>query len=391
MARCGKWIEVRDWKAGRVWQAADGTRTYYIRRQVGGRLYEVSTRCTSRRAAEKQLDRFEADPEHYDPSGDDGRPPIYLDEDHVKAFLRWSKHEKGNTPAWTTKQKAELKWWAERLPGVDLRGDPRGDLLRDRIVPALEGASDRAKRIAVLKTFYSWLLKVRHEITAAEDPTFRALSAPPSRPAQHTRSKVVPREHYLLVRDHLRAEEEGRQAARDERRKHRVVPLAPPEEERDGPWADALTVQAGTGWHTTEVVRFAAGGTIEPLPPSMKVEHGAVAVLVCPLHKSGDTHRTAVSAEVLEAGKRLREHGAFSREWYDRLIRSTCAKVKRPDGEVGIPVFTPARLRHSTATWAIEAGADPFAVSAFLGHKSVTTTKKFYATLATVPKVPTLA
>lgn len=150
-------------------------------------------------------------------------------------------------------------------------------------------------------------------------------------------------------------------------------------------------MQAGTGWHTTEVVRFAAAGTIEPLPKSMKVENGAVGVLVCPLHKSGDVHRTAVSAEVLDAAKRLRAHGAFSREWYDRAVRSACETVKRPDDEVGIPVFTPGRFRHSLATWAFEAGADPYAVSAFLGHKSPQTTKRFYATLATVPKVPTLA
>jgi integrase len=105
---------------------------------------------------------------------------------------------------------------------------------------------------------------------------------------------------------------------------------------------------------------------------------------------SGDEHRTAVSSEVLEAGKRLRAHGSLSREWYDRAVRAACAAVKRPDGEVGIPVFTPGRLRHSTATWAIEAGASPAAVSAFLGHKSPVTTKRFYATHAVVPKVPTL-
>jgi integrase len=65
--------------------------------------------------------------------------------------------------------------------------------------------------------------------------------------------------------------------------------------------------------------------------------------------------------------------------------------VKRPDGKVGIPVFTPGRLRHSVATWAIEAGADPASLAAFLGHKSPRTTRRFYATHASPPKVPTLA
>ena len=65
--------------------------------------------------------------------------------------------------------------------------------------------------------------------------------------------------------------------------------------------------------------------------------------------------------------------------------------VPRPDGTDGIDVFSPGQFRHSVATWAFEQGADPAAVSAFLGHKSPATTKKFYATLATVPKIPTLA
>jgi len=32
--------------------------------------------------------------------------------------------------------------------------------------------------------------------------------------------------------------------------------------------------------------------------------------------------------------------------------------VKRPDGSIGIPVFTPAQLRHTNASLALEAGED---------------------------------
>ena len=58
--------------------------------------------------------------------------------------------------------------------------------------------------------------------------------------------------------------------------------------------------------------------------------------------------------------------------------------------ELKVP-FSPGQYRHSVATWAVEAGADPAAVAAFLGHKSPATTKRFYATLAVCPKIPTLA
>ena len=55
-----------------------------------------------------------------------------------------------------------------------------------------------------------------------------------------------------------------------------------------------------------------------------------------------------------------------------------------------IAIFTPGRLRHSIATHAINQGADMAAVASFLNHKSPRTTKRFYATLAGVAKVPTL-
>lgn len=389
--KVGRWVKVEGWRGGRAWEDPEGRRTYYIRRQVRGASYDINTGATSIEAAGAHLARFEKDPEGYRTSLEDSRP-MHLDEELVRAFLAWSLNEKGNTSAWVAKQKAHLAWWADKLAGVDLRRAS----LRDHIVPAYQGATDVGSRVRVLKAFYGWLRKVTHTINAAEDPTLGVLSVPAAKPAQRTKSKVIPREHYLLVRDALTS-----------------------------PWREALIIQAGTGWHTSEVVRFASGGSIEPLPRSMKVDNGAAGVLVCPLHKSGDTHRTAVSQDVLEAGIKLREHvarmakerevnvhaaavarataaglpapkkvdapGSFSREWYDRAVRSACRTVKRPDGKAGIPVFTPGRFRHSVATWAFEAGADPFAVSAFLGHKSPATTKKFYASLATVPKVPTLA
>jgi hypothetical protein len=92
-------------------------------------------------------------------------------------------------------------------------------------------------------------------------------------------------------------------------------------------------VLAGTAWHLTELHRFAEGGDVEALPTAMRVEHGAIAVLVRPRHKSGDMHRTAVSAEVLEAAERVRSRGAFSESSFRRAIDSACdaAKIARFD------------------------------------------------------------
>ena len=111
---------------------------------------------------------------------------------------------------------------------------------------------------------------------------------------------------------------------------------------------------------------------------------GIAGVLVCPQIKSGEPLRTAVSAEVLEAGKRLLERGSFSFEKYTLAIKAAGTAA-------GISPFTPGWFRHSVATWAIERGADPASVAAFLNHKSPSTTRRFYATHAVPAKLPTLA
>jgi integrase len=262
--------------------------------------------------------------------------------------------------------------------------------LRDHILPALKRKDATAKhhRIAVLKGLYSWLRTEAHRISTAEDPVFGQLKVPQAKVAQLSKSKIIPRENVLLVIERLRAEEVRRRELRAERLKGRGGKPSG-KEPREVVWADALTLQAGTGWHTTEVQRFADAGSIEPLPKHAQ-DGGVGGVVVCPMRKSGEPQRTRVSLVVLEAAKRLRAHGRFSIEWYDRSVKEACAAVKRPDGGVGVPEFTPGQLRHTTASFAMDVGADPAMVSAFLGHRSPRTTKKFYATHATVAKVPTL-
>lgn len=344
--RRGEWAG--SWPGGRVWQSADGVRTYVIRRKVNGRPYHVSTRCTSERAALKQLERFEADPEGYSPSGVSG-DALVLTVDLARAFLKWSKDARGNSLPWVAKQKRYLAWWATRLGKRDLRRVS----LRDHIRPALDSVKGSKHRIETIKAFYSWLRKERHLLTAAQDPTYGALAVPQGRPEQWKTPKVISREHHDAV--------------------CRAITQ---------PWRDMLTVLAGTGWHVTELERFCRDGIVAELPSTASQGHGAYRVLVCPRRKSGETQRTAVTAEVAEAGTRLRKRGTFSSIRFYRALTAACRAA-------GVPPYPPGRYRHTVATWAIEAGADPAAVAAFLGHKSPSTTRRFYATLAVVPKIPT--
>lgn len=122
-------------------------------------------------------------------------------------------------------------------------------------------------------------------------------------------------------------------------------------------------------------------GSVEP---DRDEAEGVAGVLVCPQTKSGEPLRTAVSADVLEAGKRLLQRVIFGREKYGMAISAACKAA-------GIPSFTPGRFRHSVATWAIiEKGAAPDSVAAFLNHNSQSTTRRFYATHAIPAKIPTL-
>ncbi|HTP49412.1 MAG TPA: tyrosine-type recombinase/integrase [Anaeromyxobacteraceae bacterium] len=340
--------EERTWEGG-FWRLdTNGRRVYVIRRSVNGRRYVISTRARNEAAAVAQLRRFEADPEGFNPRGVVRADPIFLDDKLRLAFLEWSAKPKkeggrGNTRIWVHEQKLYLEWWQKRLEGVDLRRAS----FQDHIRPPLKDATAQRQRGAVLLALYRWL-RLECDLSLTEDPVHGRLVFGEPEPEQNRRSKVVPSDHIGLVIEHLTA-----------------------------PWRHVLAVQAGTAWHVTEVMRFAAGGTIEPLPKNV-VQEGVAAVLVCPRHKSGDSIRSRVSADVVEAAKALREHGSFSRDWYFRAVKSACATVKRPDGEVGIPVFTPGMIRASVATHAVNGGTDPSAVASYLGHRSKKTTERFY-------------
>src|SRR5262249_9432153 len=104
-------------------------------------------------------------------------------------------------------------------------------LFRDWILPALEKVKARAPRIAVLKRLYSWLRKVKHSISLADDPNFQMLSVPQARPAQWKRVKTIPREHIELALEHA-----------------------------TGPYRDELEILAGSGWHPLGAYSIRQGG-----------------------------------------------------------------------------------------------------------------------------------
>lgn len=340
------------WDGGRIRYDARGRPTFVIERMIESKRYKVSTRTHTERAALEHLKRFESDPGGYDPRGSLPADPLRLDKALRDSFLQWSAAPLAaggcaNTKAWVSKQRRALEWWEAAIGRDDLRA-PR--MKPAALMARLAGTPDRATKIRVLKTLYAWMRTETHRITAAEDPTLDAISTPQAGPAQAKRVKVIT-------------------VAAIESMIVRLVQ----------PYRAALTVQAGTGWHTEETIRFAAYGWIE-----RPRDEASAGTLVLPLHKRGDEHRSRVTTRVLEAAGVLLKHGSFSRSRYDAAVRAACKLAPKIE-----PAFTPAMMRHTVATFAIEAGAPLAAVADFEGHRSPATTKRFYGTHAAPAKVPT--
>lgn len=336
----------RTWPGGIVWIDRHGRECYTILRQVDGVRYKIATRTHHLKAAMAHLERFERDPSAYRPGGDTSGA-VRFTEELCERFLTWSLKEKRNTPEWCGKQKRYLEWWREQLGEVDLR---TLSLTRD-ILPPLDQTPGQGQRAAVIKALYGWLRKQVHAITPAQDPTLNAMPVRHARPEQARRIKAFSPTDYSTIRAWL---------------------LERPELAIYG---QALTVLAGTGWHVTELCRFAAGGELS--------EEGGEAVLDLPRTKAGTPLRTRVSPEVAAAARELRAGGKVDYHDLWRAVRKACRAT-------GVKIAI-GSFRHSVATWAINGGASVKDTSAFLNHGSEQTTRRFYATHAAPKKVPTLA
>ena len=270
---------------------------------------------------------------------------ILLDDDLRTRFATWSLVERHNTPRYVAELRAGLAWWASRLAGVDLR---ELSLVR-HVLPELDQvARGRRPRAVALKILCSWLHGERHEL---EHNPLGALKVPQSRPEQWRRRKVVARQVLDATLDELEPK-----------------------------WRDAITVLCGTGWHVTELARFAGAGEISPRPRWARRD---VAGVLETVHKGGELHRTAVSARVLAAARRIRARGELG-------IAGLRKALRRAQARAGVDRWGAGRLRHTVASWAVYAGEDLGDVAAFLGHRDARTTRRFYVELYTPRKVATL-
>jgi hypothetical protein len=346
------------WLGGYV-RFGSRSRTYVIDKWVGGVHFHVSTRCSTERAAMKQLERFEVDPFGYTPLGDDLQILTITDE-LAEGYRKYMLHTKKNSQAWVTHSLRLLAAWEEDLRGKDLR---KLVIQRD-LKPALDRrVTSRMHRVEVIKAFCTWLRQEKGLLRKGEDATVD-LPVPKAVAAKTHRRRAIPPEHVRLVYAKL------------------------PEATKD-----ILLLQTATAWHVSEVRRFAKGGEIvRPL------DKNPLAVLVTP-HKGGELTRTPiVDAEHLAAAERIQARKRIpAPETLVEHLRDACNAVREDQAKAGteeehlMPHFRLGDMRHTVLTYAVQQGATPQEASEFANHKSLTTTKKFYIDVA-VPtvSVPTL-
>jgi len=330
------------WEGGYIHQQRDGRPLYVIERQWSGRRFHISTRAHSARAAYEHLRRFESDPIGYERAMAEATnrgDRLELTADLVMEFRTWLlSREVPATRKHANEMASRLADWIEDLGGRDLR---KLDLA------LLKGALDKRRvgrqhRIIAIKALCAWLRTERHLLGRAEDVT-QDLRVPQARPEKHKRRKAVDVARVRAILPHL------------------------PERVRD-----VVVLAAATGWHTTELERFARRQESEILPGPAGT--ATLAVLVV-RHKSGSLTRTPLQSQpAVDAAKRIYERGTFpSRHRSDMIAAAKAA---------GVEPFGLGVMRHSVGTWAVEAGALPEVVAEFLGHRDPRTTRRFYIDVA---------
>jgi integrase len=338
-----------------VHRQKNGLDLFIIERKIRGRRFHVSTGAHTITAAKAQLERFEADPLGFDPRGGDG-DKLQLTAELIEQWEAFSI-AKGNGRTYTRDHGRKLARWLLVLGGADLR-----KLTLRQLREGLTGLSARKHRIIAIKSFFSWLRTEKGLVTTAQDATLD-LKVPQGSPEKYRRRKVVEWQNVEKLLAVLEAESTA-DAQRERTPNDKLEPGADARRRRD-----CLLLLTATGWHVTELGRFVRGGEL------LRQASGDVLAVLVVRHKGGDLARTPIShREHLEAAERLRASGEVPRNLQKEHVLA-CSRAK-------VPAFGLGVMRHSVATWAVEAGAAPEQVARFLGHRDKRTTERFYVDVA---------
>jgi hypothetical protein len=335
------------------------------------------------------LDAFRRNPEAYNPKAVRiGGAPLFLDDALGREFLEYlaapqDKGGKGDSPGHLKDTRCALAFWRDKLRGRDLRS--MKDAGEIRLAPGTPGFRYKT---AAIKTLLSWLRKVRVDagkgLSQGEGPDERLLVLPQWRKRKlHdpklARAKIHKGQRalvgYYKVRAHLLREIGADRPPLKER--------AARSREEAQLFLLALDVLAATGLHVRELTRWIElGGIVEPMPAGREQEGAGVLFTI---HKRGEEHRVAVSAEVLAQagdlyGRALAFQGKQHMGW-DPVAKVARRFPRRPFPEaqfavvikrackiVGCEPFGPGSVRHAVETFAKSKASATALISKFVGH-----------------------
>lgn len=323
---------------------------FVIEKKIRGVKFHVSTHTTKLTAAMKHLERFEADPNGYDPRGTArAADALVLDEALIDEFHAW--HLPRVSRPWALDVRRLLVDWANHLKGADLR---KLSLVKD-LEPHIHGNTQQHHRVAALKAFTKWARKTE-KLKRSEDAT-QDLEVPQVGASEEP--KDMDFELVVETWPHL-----------------------------DLYMRDIVQVLAASGWHLAELQRFAREGVIRERNHRDAPEVVGVIGVVHKnslLKKTKRKHFTAlVHAEPFEAAKRIRalgklyDRGALRKRMHAAAEAVTSERRKKDAKAPAADVVLLGAFRHSVTTWLSEQGLSDAQVAKFVGHSSEEMARKHY-------------
>jgi integrase len=320
----------KPWLGGFIRETKGGRPVYVIEKRIAGRLFKRSTRCHTEKAALDQLRKFEGDPGGY-------VERLMLTDALIFEYRDWQLDVAGNSHEWAHTSANMLADWMEVIGETDLR-----QLTAPKVKTMLASfTTSQPARMTVLKGFFTWLRKERGLLKHHEDPMPDVRIPERKSAKEQGRARDVPFETALAVYKQLRADVK-----------------------------DVLQLLSGTGWHLSEVGRFAEKGEIRKDPTGK-----SKAVLVV-WHKRQEHAVTGLSNPAhIAAAKRLREQGwILSRGRLAELMRFANDAANIPEDER----LHLGDMRHCVGTWSVELGEDMGTVARAFNHESEKMLRRHY-------------